>query len=109
MTEESYQQGRKIMQRANYLRGRITDAKGKVGKWTKIQMSFDENKQTAKAEGARKMLDFALIELDKRRKVFDDLEFPDSNIANLKKETAQCEICGTQIDKGLEYCERCIS
>lgn len=63
MTEESYQQGRKVMQSANYRRGLITKAKGNVAKWTKIEMSFRSNLQPTRADGAKKMLDRALEEL----------------------------------------------
>lgn len=92
MTEESYQQCRKLMQSINYQRGLITKAKGEVSKWTKIEMSYRSNLQEEKANGARKMLDFAIVKLEERRARFAAIKFPDSNIV-VSVETQGVKVC----------------
>lgn len=108
MTEESYQQGRKFMQSCNYVRGIITKCKGEVAKWTKIEMAARENMQEGQANGAKKALEKAMIRLDKERKKFADMTFPDSNIVKNKVESVQCEGCGAKIAKGNTYCGECL-
>jgi hypothetical protein len=96
MTEESYQQCRKIMQKINYRRGLITKAKGDVAKWTKIEMSHRSNLQHGKADGAQKMLEKAMKKLEEQRKIFAEMEFPDSNIqASSEKKSFPCKGCST--------------
>lgn len=109
MTEESFQLCRKVMQKANYLRGMITKAKGNVSKWTKIEMTYRSDLREAKADGAKKMLAIAMNKLEEARANFIVLNFPESNIPPSKKETVQCDGCGAPIQKGLEYCEKCLS
>lgn len=108
MTEQSYQEGRKLMQRANYMRGVITKAKGEVAKWTKMEMWHRENLNEGQANGAKKALEKALKKLEERRKEFAELKFPDNNIPNRRKEVVQCEGCGTLIAKGNTYCGECL-
>lgn len=79
MTEASYQEARKIMQKANYMRGKITAAKGTVAKWTQIEATYRENMQPDKADGAKKMLLGSLKYLDDRRREFAELRFPENN------------------------------
>lgn len=107
MTEDAFQEARKVMQKANYLRGIITNRKGEVAKWTKIEDSFREQLKESQANGAQKMLKIALGKLDEARKKFDALQFPDSNLKVEKKKTVQCENCGAQIEEGNTYCNDC--
>lgn len=79
MTEQSYQECRKIMQSANYLRGRITEAKGEVAKWTNIESSYRDNLQPDRADGAKKILDIAMKRLKEARERFTDIRFPENN------------------------------
>jgi|SRR3989304_8477154 len=108
MTEESYQQGRKFMQSCNYVRGLITKAKGDVSKWTKIEMSYRSDLQHGKADGAKKMLEKALLKLESLRLKFDNMKFPESNIVKVRVESVQCEGCGENIAKGNTYCGECL-
>lgn len=108
MTEESYQQGRKFMQSCNYVRGIITKCKGDVAKWTKIEMAARENMQEGQANGAKKMLDRAIIKLKEQRTKFDNMSFPDSNIVKINPERTQCEGCGELLPKGKTYCKQCL-
>lgn len=108
MTEESYQQCRKVMQKANYWRGMITKAKGNVSKWTKIEMSYRSDLREAKADGARKMLNGAIERLNEVRHKFLLMSFPASDLQPDKKETIQCEGCGNIIAKGNTYCGECL-
>lgn len=108
MTEESYQQCRKVMQKINHLRGMITTAKGNVGKWTKIESTFRSNLEDSRADGVKKMLDIHLKKLNDLREKFEMTNFPDSNIVVIKKKSVQCEGCGVQIDEGNDYCNECL-
>jgi len=108
MTEESYQQGRKVMATANNLRGLITSAKGNVAKWTHITAANISNGQQEKAGGTQKLLDKAMKLLEERRTKFAALKFPDSDIQNVKTESVQCEGCGAKIAKGNTYCGECL-
>lgn len=106
MTEESYQQCRKVMQTINYRRGIITKAKGDVAKWTKIEASYRESLQEGRANGAKKCLDKAMIRLEQERAKFAALKFPDSDI--IKGYTPSiCKNCYAQIGIGEEYCDDC--
>lgn len=109
MTEESFQQGREIMQKANYWRGVITTAKGNVAKWTKIEMSHRENLREAQANGAKKMLEKALKRLEEVREKFSELKFPEDNLPFQKLDYDQCENCGTKVSKGTLFCKECLS
>ena len=107
MTEESYQQGRKLMQRANYMRGMITKAKGNVAKWTKIEMAHRENLNEGQANGARNALEKALKKLEEMRKRFTELKFPEDNIQAAKsKEYRACQVCDTPTTNE-RYCDAC--
>lgn len=108
MTEESFQQCRKLMQKANWLRGRITTAKGNVGKWTKIEDSYRKDLRESQAIGARKMLDRAMAKLKEYREKFAAIKFPDSDIVVQKKKMVQCECCGDPIAEGKTYCGECL-
>jgi hypothetical protein len=85
MTEKSYQEARKIMQKANYWRGMITSAKGNVAKWTNIESSYREKMDPGKADGANKMLHKAMNRLAEVRQKFTDIKFPDNEPAVLPK------------------------
>lgn len=108
MTEESYQQCRKVMQKANYMRGMITTQKGHVSKWTKMQQVNIENMQPEKAAGCEKMLQLYMKKLKEAREKFEMLSFPDSNIVIVKTTKVQCEGCGNLIAKGNSYCGECL-
>lgn len=82
MTEEQYQEARKLMQKANYWRGRITAAKGEVGKWTRIEDCYRRDLKEGKADGAKKMLLKALNTLDKMREKFAAMKFPQDEISS---------------------------
>lgn len=107
MTEESYQECRKVMQKINCLRGLITNAIGEVRKWSNIESSFREKGEETRANGAKKMLDKALEKLDERKKKFSAMNFPDSNIT---KVATRCKECGTKTTSGI-YCggDMCVS
>jgi hypothetical protein len=107
MTEESYQQCRKLMQSINYQRGLITNAKGEVAKWTKIEAVAREQLREAQANGAKKMLDKAMAKLDALRAKFAAVSFPDSNIVTPIARNF-CELCGTPIAVGFQYCGGCM-
>lgn len=108
MTEESYQQARKVMVVANSRRGYITIAKGNVAKWSRIEDAYRQDGKESQAEGAKKMLAKALEKLDEMRKKFADLKFPDSDIENVYTQMTQCDICGALIKKGNTYCDECL-
>lgn len=78
MTEETYQQARKIMQKANWIRGKITEAKGKVAQYTNMEDTYIQNMQPGRADWARKMILKAIEKLDEWRQQFKDLRFPDN-------------------------------
>lgn len=108
MTEESYQQCRKVMQKINHLRGLITNAKGEVAKWSNIESSFREKMQESRADGAKKMLDKAMVKLSELKEKFTAMKFPDSELSAVKLGTVQCEGCGASIRKGNTYCGECL-
>lgn len=108
MTEESYQQGRKFMQRVNHVRSMVTGAKGNVSKWTRIESAYRDQLQEGRANGANEMLKKAIIKLDEWQEKFKKMEFPASNIKFESQEVAQCEGCGMPINKGLIYCGECL-
>jgi len=107
MTEESYQQCRKVMQRINHLRGLITTAKGNVAKWSNIEDSYRKDLKESQADGAKKMLDRSMKKLNELREKFELIKFPDSNIIVVKSKRVQCEGCGTLIEEGNTYCGEC--
>lgn len=105
MTEESFQQARKIMQKANYYRGTITAAKGNVAKWTKIEDVHRKELRENQANGANNMLQKAMKRLESERAKFAALKFPDSDIV---PEINRCGECGCQIAPGNKYCGECL-
>jgi hypothetical protein len=106
MTEAAYQQARKVMVTANLLRGYITTAKANVRKWTNIESALKENMQPAKAAGAKKQLDKAIVRLRDMRKKFVDLKFPDADMKDLVENT-ECKLCTAPVKKGIDYCTEC--
>ena len=108
MTEESYQQGRKFMKSVNYVRGLITQAEANVAKWTRLEDHYKRELQQGQADGAKKMLNKALLRLNELRLKFDNMRFPESNIYVVKKNTIQCEGCGANIAEGNTYCGECL-
>jgi hypothetical protein len=100
MTEAAFQACRNVMQRANWIRGKITDAKGEVAKWTSIEATNRNNLQHTKADGAKKMLDKAMIKLDDWRKKLDELSFPDPNLQSID---TRCEECGMKLKVGKSH------
>lgn len=108
MTEESYQQARKLMQQLNYLRGLITKQKKAVASWTNIEDVHRRNLKHAQAEGAKKQIQFAIDKLQKLRQMFAAIQFPDSNLPTPKQEVNYCRICQTVIEKNKGYCITCL-
>lgn len=106
MTEESFQQGRKIMASANSLRGYITKAEAAVGKWTKIEDVHRRELREEQANGAKKCIDKALIRLKSLRDKFSAMKFPDSDIPTDKYAT-KCKECGRKVPYGTDYCNSC--
>jgi len=108
MTETSFQECRKVMQKANWIRGIITKCKNDVAKWTKIEDANRRELKEDQANGAQKKLSKALEKLSHWRYKFSQMEFPPSNLSNRKIETVQCESCGNPIAKGNTYCGECL-
>lgn len=104
MTEESFQQARKVMQSANCLRGYITKAKGEVAKWTKIEDVHRQELRQSQADGAKKCLDKAIKRLQELRAKFAAMTFPDPN---LTIEVNRCTECGCKIAAGNTLCGEC--
>lgn len=94
MTEKSYQEARKVMQKANYMRGLITIAKGNVAKWMAIEDSYRQNLRQGQAEGAKKIVDKYLNILSVKRADFAALVFPDNNLADKPN---RCPDCGAKV------------
>lgn len=90
------------MQKANYLRGVITNHEGNVAKWTKIEASHRENLRESQADGANKCLKIALAKLAEARKKFADLQFPDPN---MKVEVKRCNDCQRKIEECTCYAQ----
>jgi len=108
MTEESYQQARKVMQRINHLRGLITKQKGEVAKWSRIEDTYRMQLNESQADGAKKCLVKAQAKLTELLVKFWEMKFPENNIKSVKQEAIQCEWCGNTIDKGSTYCTDCL-
>lgn len=106
MTEAAYQACRKLMQKANYLRGMITNAKGKVAQWTAIEDSHRRNLREGQANGAKNMIEKALVNLEKWKVRFSELKFPDPD---MKEEAVvhTCKTCGLPVSKYDEFCGEC--
>jgi hypothetical protein len=105
MTEESYQQGRKVMASANYRRGMITVAKGQVARWTKIEATYRNNLQPGRAEGARKQLEKAFMKLQEARDKFAEIKFPPSDLPPTVVE--RCPDCGGRLKNDNKYLSEC--
>lgn len=103
MTEESYQQCRKVMQQINYKRSLITKAMGEVAKWTKIEDVHRREFREGQANGSKKCLEKALTKLTKLREQFAAIKFPDSDII---AEIKRCEECG-KIIGGNNHFSKC--
>lgn len=99
MTEDSYQAGRVVMRKINHMRGLITGAERRVGKWTKIEASYRTNLQHGKADGAKKALDSSMKKLEELRAKFAAIKFPESDIVN--SEIERCSECGAKLEKGI--------
>lgn len=108
MTEESYQQCRKVMRQINHLRGLITTAEGEVAKWTHIEGAHRKELRESQADGARKCIQKYMKKLEDLRLKFEQIKFPESNIVIAKKNSVQCEGCGAAIAEGNTYCGECL-
>lgn len=108
MTEESFQQGRKVMKSINHLRGLITTAKGDVAKWTALEDSYRRQLKEGQANGAKKCIENAMKKLETLRAKFAEMKFPDSNIKNIVIKKVQCAGCGSLIAEGNNYCGECL-
>ena len=91
MTEKAFQEARKLMQRANYVRGMITVAKGNVAKWSNIEDAHKRDLKESSAVGANNMLQRAISKLKEQQQKFADLKFPDDN---LTETINRCITCG---------------
>jgi hypothetical protein len=109
MTEASFQECRKVMQKANYLRGLITKAKGEVAKWTKIEDVHRHEFRDGQANGAKKCLEKALQKLNGLREKFEELEFPPHNLTVIPQKKAQCLGCGELVPEETDFCDNCKS
>lgn len=106
MTEESYQQCRKVMVSANYIRGLITKAEKNVGRWTKLE---DANRRALKiplADANKKLIEKAIIRLAELRSKFAAMKFPESDLPTDPKAT-KCKECGRKILYGQIHCDEC--
>jgi hypothetical protein len=103
MTNAAYEEGKKIMQKASLIRGKITKAKGNVAKWTKIEDVFRRDGNISRADGARKIVLKAIGELNKIKKELIDLKFPDNDLKPIIKQNT-CKTCGEPIGKSDTYC-----
>lgn len=96
MTEKSFQEARKVMQKVNYLRGLITNCKGNVAKWSRIY----EDKPTVKV---KEVLLKAKDNLKLRQEQLLSMRFPDHNLPDV---TNRCDNCGVKIKEKTEHvCE----
>lgn len=84
MTEESFQQCKKVMKKANTLRRLITVSKKQVAELFEIEQLYLEKEKYLQAEATRKNIDKVLKVLNDRKKRFEELVFPDSNIVVIK-------------------------
>ena len=110
MTEASYQEGRKIMQQANHLRGMIAMRKGEVAKWTKIEDYYRRELKQGQADGALKKLNTALLRLKEARDKFKTLSFPNNNLSLQGSPMIQCDGCGIQMKANeSSFCDACIN
>lgn len=110
MTEESYQAGKKLMQKATGFRSSIIKAKANVSKWTNLESWYIQEKKESHAAAANLKLHKAMDRLNKLRQQFADLKFPDSNIQPQAQEKISCERCGMPMPAGNGcYCIECIN
>lgn len=107
MTEAAFQEARKIMMSANFLRGKITEAKGEVAKWTNIEDSYRQQLRQGQADGAKKCLDKALDRLNQLRLKFAEMKFPDTDMQEVKSKHKPCEYCGHIISGDATECSEC--
>lgn len=107
MTDASYRQAQTLMRQLNHLRGLITQAKESVGKWTRMEMSYRENLENEKADGAKKALLAAMHKLDRLRDIYAAIQFPAHDLPNEQLGEKFCRICQTQIESTREYCVTC--
>lgn len=108
MTEQSYQQCRKLMQKINYARGQITKQKGEVARWTQIEAIHRQELREGQANGAKKMLERAMKKLDEFRDKFAAISFPDSNIQKTYKANS-CNACKAPLAQGETVCGLCLN
>ena len=108
MTEESYQQARKLMQQANYLRGKITKYKQEVGSWTKLEDWNRRELRPLQADAAKKNLERNMKLLERVKAAFAELKLPDSDLPPSPKQVKQCEKCGCEVELGETYCNDCL-
>lgn len=107
MTEESYQQARKLMQQLNYLRGQITTAKNAVAKWTRLEAVYAATGNMKQEENAKTYLVNAINHLGGLRKMWDAIQFPASNLPTPRVSQAYCRICQMPISTSEQYCPQC--
>lgn len=92
MTEESFQQCRKVMQVANHTRGMITTALESVRKWESL-LDYHKKKGTLDLSKIEAKLSKSYENLQKWKDKFASLEFPDSNIKERQKTRKPCKGC----------------
>src|SRR5690242_2653551 len=104
MTEESFQQARKVMASANYLRGLITAAEKRVAKWGNLEDANRRSLKEAQADGCKNTLQNAIKKLEELRSQFAAMVFPEPNIV---VEVNRCKECGCKIATGNTLCGEC--
>lgn len=97
MTEESFQQCRKIMGSANYVRGLITTAKNNICRLTRLEDGLRRNLKHPQADGISKKILISIQRLEKLRAQFAEMKFPESDIVKKEKTMQPVNFEGAKI------------
>jgi len=89
MTEESFQQCKKIMGSANYVRGLITTAKNNICHLTKLEDGLRRNFKHPQADGIANKIEMGIQRLEKLRAQFAAMKFPESDIVKQTNATSK--------------------
>lgn len=107
MTEQSFQECRKVMQQANYWRGVITTCKNNIKKWTKLEDHHRRELRQGQADGCKKLIEKGMKRLEAAREKFASFTFPDNNLPPVQATVILCDLCGGKCNEGETYCEEC--